>query len=50
MLSGMTLQGMSGHMESLRDMGVETELKGGKIIVKPVVEQSKKWKYNDDNY
>jgi len=41
-LSGMTLQGMSGHMESLRDMGVETELKGGKIIVKPVVEQSKK--------
>ncbi|GFO06355.1 ataxin-10-like [Plakobranchus ocellatus] len=35
-LSGMSLQGMAGHMAQLREVGVHTELKGGKIVVKPV--------------
>lgn len=35
-LSGMSLQGMAGHMAALREMGVHTELRGGKIVVKPV--------------
>ena len=35
-LSGMSLQGMAGHMAQLREMGVHTELRGGKIVVKPV--------------
>ncbi|KAK3744636.1 hypothetical protein RRG08_062286 [Elysia crispata] len=35
-LSGMSLQGMAGHMAQLRAMGVHTELRGGKIVVKPV--------------
>ncbi|RUS91243.1 hypothetical protein EGW08_000955 [Elysia chlorotica] len=34
-LSGMSLQGMAGHMSQLRAMGVHTELRGGKIVVKP---------------
>ncbi|CAG5124595.1 unnamed protein product [Candidula unifasciata] len=35
-LSGMSLQGMAGHMAALREVGVHTELRGGKIVVKPV--------------
>ncbi|KAH9493186.1 Ataxin-10 [Bulinus truncatus] len=35
-LSGMSLHGMAGHIAALREAGIHTELKGGKIVVKPV--------------
>ncbi|KAK0063098.1 ataxin-10, partial [Biomphalaria pfeifferi] len=35
-LSGMSLQGMAGHIAALREAGIHTELRGGKIVVKPV--------------
>ncbi|CAL1544831.1 unnamed protein product [Lymnaea stagnalis] len=35
-LSGMSLQGMAGHIATLREAGIHTELRGGKIVVKPV--------------
>ncbi|XP_012941244.1 ataxin-10 [Aplysia californica] len=40
-LSGMSLQGMAGHMSTLREMGVHTELRGGKIVIKPVDDSKK---------